>query len=1617
MVGRKRPEVETEIKKRYERRIDNWKKEGFDTSELEKVLDTDLKNIKKEFDKFRRKVYRLKDIEVELLLFAKKGVDADVNSIKGLLRDVTQIDEVEVLLANLKTKVGEGGPAPAPSKVDQDEKDALLGKVTTWTFDGYKVEGLRSVQDLAELRRKVAETETRIAKSKELSKTLLTVQAKSKEPEVKRIGDMLKDPSRMDEAASAIDALKKAIIAEAPPPPGAVGVRGPKVDLYLKLLGAFVQGNKEVLSTETLRSTQSNLRRQHPKLFYLVIEKDNVISGDLPESEETLEALKAFLSYLYDFIGTYSGPDKDTQAVLQSLGPFYEENKARIDELDLAKFLPPKFLDVLAKKEVQEPPLEPLVLGELQKAMRTIAAIKIFERLYTLLFRRVIEKRANIIDKSLRMIKELRTTAPFIESFDVSPSGRTRLEVGKVKVRTLVTTLSKVYDFMVDIAGLDLGKDEANGLAKAVCAEVLEPLVPLPDKLEITTYILKGALSTKLQTGIPGFDGILAGGLPKDSSIILQAPSGIEKDVFVLQYLKKGLEMNEAALIILSNQSPQRFREKMHELGLDTKKYEDGALLKIIDWYSFRTESIVGVEEDGAVIKSSLDLTNVGIALNKALKGTKEQPVGRAVVDIISPASQSFEFEIIYRFAQVTKAKLRNNNYTTLFTVDKDMHDAQTLSSFHQIFDGVIEISKVRDGNKVVTKVGIINMRDTYFETELRTLEFGNNQVFIPEDEIGKVGEEEKKFYKDRLAAWTAAGYNVSQLEAILEKDIDTIEETFVEVDRSITRLEDYKKELAGMDVKGLEKDAEAIKTKLTDITKVAEVRTSLDTLKACIEEDEGFTLEGGEGIDVAEVPLHAKPIARGKPMMDVGGYHDGKGLIDGVGIIEGASGPTQPPKPVRPLVDKAGLINGQGMINGNGRVNGRGLVNGRGRVNGRGLVNGQGRVNGRGLVNGRGRVNGRGLVNGKGRGLVNGKGLINGQGLINGKGLINGQGLTNGKGLQNGRRRFKPVRPVRKKTNPWVMLAASILVVLIIFSAVIVASKYNLLGQQGVFINGNFDDWKGANMYPDQANDQSVNPDVNIVKFGAQRDSKYLSFFVKVQGTVMNGHNAGLDSLSIYVDGDKNYNTGYHIGNIGADYLLRLEGYNNKIYSKNFWRFNTSRDPLDFNGFSAGLRVSASNDGSQLEAQTSLADTNMKKDTIIACLAIMEDKDGNMDSSFVFSDKKGALVSTLTFTAQGHLRKGQNVELGRVILDAYMVPADVTGISLMLKGSATSADFGTITLTPDIGGASYTGSISGTIMSFNTGAMKVAKDSSTVLKVMADISNSAVSGHTIGLKFAGPDAVSTDATTLTEDEGPSTDAYIDTPTTKIVIDGAFEDWTTIPSIPDPAKDTSNPNIDLRDVRYSSDALDIYFYFRVDGKVMMGMDSPRALIRPTPGPGGNPGPQPELPVLNGGDVAYILIDGDKNASTGYRIQGIGADYILEVLGRNGAIERSDYMRFNGKNQNTWSWLKLAPIDSANDNTQVECSVVASSVGIESKGFMAIVEMTDWQKHTDMLDQVISAKGSNRTLAPDHPDVLFQTQLDLNGPLHAPEFKDLAVPIVGTIVVVVMIRTRSRKARK
>src|SRR5213596_186688 len=249
----------------------------------------------------------------------------------------------------------------------------------------------------------------------------------------------------------------------------------------------------------------------------------------------------------------------------------------------------------------------------------------------------------------------------------------------------------------------------------------------------------------RLATGIPGFDAMVQGGLPVGSSVVLQGPPGQEKLRFALTFLAEGLRAGGSALVVTASQSPDAVVAELQSLGVNLVSVTNENRLRIVDWYSWSEETVQDIDDRGIVIRSSIDLTNLGVALSRAIAGLTGGGLRRAVIELLSPATSSYEVTQVYAFAQSAKRKFDRHQFTSLVLLEKEMHSNPQLTTLHQPFDGVIEIERSRSGDRIIRKIGVLHLKDTAPDPTFRVLEMTEAGMRVVADpakpaEPGSVG-------------------------------------------------------------------------------------------------------------------------------------------------------------------------------------------------------------------------------------------------------------------------------------------------------------------------------------------------------------------------------------------------------------------------------------------------------------------------------------------------------------------------------------------------------------------------------------------------------------------------------------------------------------------------------------------------------------------------------------------------------------------------------------------------------------------------------------------------------------------------------------------------------------
>ena len=719
-------------------------------------------------------------------------------------------------------------------------------------------------------------------------------------------------------------------------------------------------------------------------------------------------------------------------------------------------------------------------------------------------------------------------------------------------------------------------------------------------------------------------------------------------------------------------------------------------------------------------------------------------------------------------------------------------------------------------------------------------------------------------------------------------------------------------------------------------------------------------------------------------------------------------------------LMERLGLINGTGHDTGlKGRhgytngLKGRGLTNGlkgKGYTNGlkgsgltngvssgkrKGLRGGRGLTNGTGLTNGMGLINGAGLTNGLKRrlGLINGNGLINGTGLTNGmgmtkglkgkRGLVNGTGLTNGNGLTNGAgllryyylkkqkdtmekdefRKQERIYSLRYRYRREAIFTALLIIAILLIPVLLYV--FSVDEAEGITIDGKFGDWMGytkgeAPVAP------ALDPDIDIRGFRVVHVAGAYSFYVRVAGDALSGDPDSnmTDVFTFFLDSDRAQNTGYRINGLGADYLVQVQGRDNRVSGTTLSAYDLQRDPrgLDWNAWKPAGFARAACRGSEIEVQVPAYDVQGARTGPINAFIISKSFDDTQDSTdLIVSDRQGELSVTQLSAQKKVLQSLPDEHVLTLDLTAFGADVQLDGLLLMKKGDAEVDSV-------RVGASTYFLDRSEVAVVFSP-ALKITKGQSLTLDVAADLS-SASPGQSCGFCIESIYDVKTDSAVTLKGSLVDYVGYVDRAPAKVVADGAFGDWSAALT-PDEASSGITARIDVRQCSASRTGSEAAFYLKVQGEMMAGAripaENPLVSYGPsTPSNGTIPSKPVPLPPVTGEDLAYILLDTDDDATTGYRADAIGADHLIEIKGKNGRITSKGVLEFQGTSAWQWNWSRLGTLEAETDARQMEALVDLVDMGINASGDINVVFWTtDWEGAKDATEEIAVAGPGTR----------------------------------------------------
>lgn len=135
----------------------------------------------------------------------------------------------------------------------------------------------------------------------------------------------------------------------------------------------------------------------------------------------------------------------------------------------------------------------------------------------------------------------------------------------------------------------------------------------------------------KVETGIPGMDEILHGGIPERNVVLLSGGPGTGKTIFSQQFLWNGLQMGEPGIYVALEEHPVQVRQNMAQFGWDVKPYEERGMFAMVDAFT------AGIGKSKEYEKYIVhDLTDIREFIDVLRQAIKDINAKRVVVDSVT---------------------------------------------------------------------------------------------------------------------------------------------------------------------------------------------------------------------------------------------------------------------------------------------------------------------------------------------------------------------------------------------------------------------------------------------------------------------------------------------------------------------------------------------------------------------------------------------------------------------------------------------------------------------------------------------------------------------------------------------------------------------------------------------------------------------------------------------------------------------------------------------------------------------------------------------------------------------------------------------------------------------
>jgi len=219
----------------------------------------------------------------------------------------------------------------------------------------------------------------------------------------------------------------------------------------------------------------------------------------------------------------------------------------------------------------------------------------------------------------------------------------------------------------------------------------------------------------RIESGVPGFDELVQGGLLENRLYVISGPPGSGKTTFSTQFITQGAKRGDDCLYVTMHETKEELMQDMagYDFGFDRAMQSDAIqFLNLVTESGKRTITQFGTD---------------GGLTNRLVAFIQQNKVERVVIDS-TMLLQHFLTDISEEITGFLSA-LKQTDATVLLI--SEMTDPTSYSDEHYLAHGVIFFHNFLDGGSMTRGLQVIKMRGTAIDCDIRKISFSNTGLRV----------------------------------------------------------------------------------------------------------------------------------------------------------------------------------------------------------------------------------------------------------------------------------------------------------------------------------------------------------------------------------------------------------------------------------------------------------------------------------------------------------------------------------------------------------------------------------------------------------------------------------------------------------------------------------------------------------------------------------------------------------------------------------------------------------------------------------------------------------------------------------------------------------------------